>query len=304
MTWRLNTIAAFMAVVLPLTGCLPRQLVVREMAGLITAGLPALEADDDLATVETALPSQIALVQGLLASAPEDQTLLVLLARLHASYAFAFLDSRLDDGTPVQSDSPSRDELTRQADRHTLKGAAAAWRALTLRRPQLAGLSEVNATGHLGELDRSDVPSLFWWGFNCALSGLRHSDSARGLMLADAGQHAMARIVALEPEYCHGVAHLVLMVASASRPAVLGGVPAQAEAHYRQLKSLAGSDFLLADLLYARHVLAARQQRLEFKTLLEHVVAQSAQPSRHGLLNAIAGQRAGRCLANIDQWFE
>jgi hypothetical protein len=287
-----------------LTACSPQRMVIQELSATVAAGLSAMEADDDLETTERALPAQIKLLEGLLASAPQDENLQLLLARLLGGYTFTFLDARLDDGTPSAIVSGlDAEELVQWADRLNRKGAAYARLILVQRHPKWAEVGTSLPEELLQEIDRPDAPALFWFAFHLGSQARRHPDSAVGLAQSLMAHRAMERVIALTPDYQDGAAHLLLMVAAA-RPPMLGGDPAQAEAHYRRLKAVAGDDYRMADLFYARYCLHPRQDRVAFVKTLQAILAQPVQPSRHGLQNAAAARRAKRYLERIDQWFE
>ncbi len=302
-----RVIAAAMGLILTAAlpiACAPRRLVVSELTAAVAAGLPALEADDDLETTERALPSQIKLLEGLLASAPQDETLLLLLSRLLGGYTFTFLDSRLDNGTPaIFRATPEDEALVQWADRLNRKGADYALAILAGRHPRWAEVGLHPSPALLQSLERADAPALFWFALHLGSLASRHPDSATGLNQSLLAQRAMERVLILAPDYQDGKAHLLLLVAAA-RPPLLGGNPAQADEHYRRLKATAGEDYRMADLFYARYCLHLRRDREGFVKTLQGVLAQPAQGSRHGLQNAAAARRAKHYLERIDQWFE
>ena len=66
------------------------------MTAVMETGVDAIEQDDDLDMLQQALPANIKLMEALLASDPLNERLLALLARLYGSYAFLFVDGRIE----------------------------------------------------------------------------------------------------------------------------------------------------------------------------------------------------------------
>jgi hypothetical protein len=297
-------VALALAAALLLGACTPRRLMVGELTAAVAAGLTSMEAEADLETTEAALPAQIKLLEGLLASAPQDRSLLLLLARLLGGYTFVFLDGRLDDGTPALfRTSPEEHALAAWADRLNRKGADYARVVLALRHPAWGASAPELSGAQLQALAREDAPALFWYGLHLGSLAARNPEGIAALELAGRARRAMERVLELEPTTQHGAAHLLLMVDAARSP-LLGGDPARAEAHYRSLKAIAGEDYRMADLFYARHLLHLRQDRAAFERVVQAIIAQPADGSRHGLQNAAAARRAARYLERIGQWFD
>ena len=69
---------------------------------------------------------------------------------------------------------------------------------------------------------------------------------------AHVARQVMERVIELDHAYHHGGAHLFLMAFYGSRSPMMGGDQKRADYHYQQLKKIAGDDYLLADLIYAR----------------------------------------------------
>jgi hypothetical protein len=301
-------------VLLPtLLACAPRTWMVHQMTDMVETGLPAFEQETDLFMVKQALPAHIKLLETMLASSPQDERLLLLLARLYASYAFAFDEERLDlavfgepQADPADFSVMDRKEAKETLNAHYLKAAEYALSALGVRHPdcrrQLSNIAGLD--GFLQSLSREDAPALFWYGF--ALGGWIkcNPDSVPALAKGPLVEKAMQRVVVLQPDYYHGSAHLVLMVFYASRPAMLGGNLALAHSHHRTLKALAGNEFRLADLYFARYYLPQKQDRATFEQILTRVAQAPEESPRHAMLNRIAKARAPIFLKAADRLFE
>ena len=296
--------------------CSPRHLVVDQMTRMVHDGMTAFEADDDLVMVERAFPANIKTLEVMLASEPRHRELLVLLARLYGSYAFAFGEDRLEaathrflgQGSPALSaaDTDGAAMARNRADGHYKKGLEYALRALEVRHPDCRKrLKNLRASaGFFEGLDAGDAPALFWYAFNLGGHVNLNRDSIRVLARAHLAEKAARRVLDLDPAYFNGGAHLFLMVYYASRPPMMGGNLKAARDHHRMLRNIAGSEFLLADLLFARYHAVQAGDRKGFDRLLKAVADAPRGPENYRLYNAVARKRAVRYLNAADRFFE
>ncbi len=286
-------------------GCSTQKLMVAEMTGLMETGTAAVESDDDLDMLELALPANIKLMEALLASDPENERLLVLLARLYGSYAFLFLDPRIE-AFPPGADSAAPSALKEKVVRCYGKGLDYALRALELDHPQAADrLNRVSDSAtFVQSLQGRDVPALFWYGFN--LGGLinHNRDSVGTIARGHLVEKTMRRVLELQPDFFHGGGHLVLMVFYASRSPMMGGNLVKARQHHGQLKALHGDRLLLTDLYYARYILVQEQNRRQFEQVLTDIATRPDPDPRFRLFNRVAADRARTYLGMADRLFE
>jgi hypothetical protein len=292
--------------------CAPRKMMVREFAAMVETGMVSFEQDDDLSMLGQAMPANIKLLETMLASSPKDEGLLVLLARLYGSYGFLFLQDgfemsqNLEDRHPccVHKGDP-------QAWREAIlgahaKGAHYALRALAIRHPECEVQLKKVATiePFLDTLEQRDVGALFWYGFNLGNWVNWNQSSLRAVSRAHVAEKVMLRVLQIQPDYFHGNAHLFLLSYYASRSGMLGGNLDAAQNHYDALKAMAGDDFLLADLIYARHYLRQKQDRQGYVARMQTIIATDPRKTRYPLYNRLAVNRAQRYLEEVDELFE
>ena len=309
----LKHIVLVFSLLLVLSACSPRKMAVHEMAGMVDTGMTALEQDDDLEMLEQALPANIKLLEIFLASSPEDTHLLTLLARSYGSYNFMLLEPKFEDAQfrALSSDADEAPEtealhLKQKVSRYYQKGSAYALKALEIRHPGCrTALKKVDTIEpFMQRIGNKDVPAIFWYGFNLAAWINLNRDSVHAIAQAHIAEKCMRRVVELQPDYFNGSAHLVLMAYYASRSPMMGGNLNAARVHYDALKQMAGDDFLMADLFYARYYLQQIQDRPACEALLETIDNASNQKSNYPLFNKVAGDRALIYLAALDELFE
>lgn len=297
-----------------LIACSPRQIMVTEMTSLLDDGMQVFEQDNDIAMLSQAMPAHIKLAEALLDRSQDNSDLRVLLARLYGSYAFAFEEADFeamrydhDNAELTGNRDLAAREMKQRLNRHFMKGAEYAKSALSLKYPDAAKSLE-NITQRklfLNRLTRQDTPALFWYGFNLGGYASRNLDSVRALTMATQVEAVMQRVIVLSPEYYYGTAHLIMMLFQSIRPPMMGGNIKLALDHYRELKSIAGENFLLADVFYARYCLPQTQDRESFEKILTRVAHTKVRDSApFALFNQVAVQRAQIYIKAIDHLFE
>jgi hypothetical protein len=290
--------------------CSPKPLIVSQIADLADHGIIAYERDDDWELMEKAFPANIKLFETVLASSPDDRQLLTMLSRMYASYAFGFVETRLDEAIYRADPSGSRahemDILKDQVNRYYEKSVGYALMALEASAPgATAAFQKVNTiTPYLDKLGRVEVAPLFWYGFSLGAWINRNLDSVRAVSQAHLALKVMHRVLELDPAYNHGGAHLFLLAYFGSRPPMMGGSQEKALVHYQRVKAIAGDHFLLADLFYGRFCLHQQQDQEGFVDMMQRIVDHPASQSEVALYNAIAARRAAAYLAAVDTLFE
>ncbi len=313
MTATARTLILFLLFLPVLAGCSTRQLAVREMAGILDTGMSAFENDDDLEMLAQAFPANIKLAAALLANDPDNADLKIMLARLYASYAFAFLEPLLEidtfglDGATLAhfgDAGQNPDRVRKRALAYYATGARYGLDALTLRFPDAPELLETpdGRSVFFTRLAAKDAPAVFWWAFNLGARINLERSSVALLAKAHVVETAMRTVVALDPAYQNGGAHLFLLAYYGARPPMMGGNPQAAKDHYTALMRIAGEDFLLGEVYYGRYVLQPAQDRNEFTAVMNRVATAPAT-DRYRLYNAIAAARARIYLRAVDDLF-
>ena len=305
-----NRIILTVVITAIVVACSPKSLIVNQMTAMVDGGITAFERDSDLDMVEKAIPANIKLLEAMLANSPSNDRLSTLIARLYGSYGFGFVETRLEAALyALPPENPSESEiqsLKGQVNRTYEKGMRFALDALERHEPgaQEAFSKVATIDPHLARLGKNDAAPLFWYGFNLGAWVNRNLDSIRAVSRAHVARKVMERVLELDPAYNNGGAHLFLLAYFGSRPPMMGGSQAKARDHYRKLKQIAGDDYLLADLLYARFCLQQQQDRDGFAAMMQKIIDHPQSDGNMALYNAIAARRAGIYLAAVDQFFE
>ncbi len=289
-----------------LNGCSVRRMMIAEFAQVVENGILVFEQDDDLAMLAEAFPANIKLLEALLAGDPDNQRLLVLLARLYGGYTFALLESDLEAGKYADGTVAGLDDLEARVSRYYQTGAQYGLRALERRRPGArAALSKVTTQeAYLARMTVDDVPALFWYAFNLGAYVNRNLDSVRVIAQANIAEKVMQRVTELDPRYYHSGGHLFLMIYYSARAPMMGGNPPAARQHYDRLKAQVPEDFLLADLFHARYYWVQQQNREAFEKTLRRIATGAGASREFALLNAVAVKRARIYLQALPHFFD
>ncbi|MEJ2640664.1 MAG: TRAP transporter TatT component family protein [Desulfosarcinaceae bacterium] len=310
---RLKRIAAGAALAgLLLVACTPRQVMVDQFGAMLATGVDRLEQTGDVDLVESGLPGQITLIEALLASDPSDERLHLLLARLYAAQGLLFLEPVVEAAVwevsvpwQASADPPALDQAEPQLTRAFQRGAAHALAVLEARSPgsgaQLANIRQIGP--YLEAAGKADVPALFWYALNLGAWVNHHLDDLQAVAKAHVAERVMQRVIALEPDYYHGFAHLFLIAYYGSRPPMLGGNPEAARRHYEAFTQIPGAPAALAKVYYGRYCLPLQQARQRYLELMKPLAGKPIDVDT-GFFDALAIRRAQLYLEAVDKLFE
>ncbi|HEU0029940.1 MAG TPA: TRAP transporter TatT component family protein [Kofleriaceae bacterium] len=144
---------------------------------------------------------------------------------------------------------------------------------------------------------RDEVPALLWLATSDAVR--LALDPLRGLGKLDAIERTLARCTALAPGFHDADGELLLGALAAGRSRFLRG--SDGSAQFQKARRALGDGALIVDVMFARSVAVARQDRALFQTTLERVLAADVTrwPDRR-LANELARRKAQRYLDAIE----
>ena len=273
-----------------ISGCSVKGLALRSVGELLETGTAAFHEEPDPLLARDALGAQLKLLEGLLRSRPGDARLRRLAAEGFGAYAFLFFEDS----------EPSR------AKGFYLRGRDHALAALD-QRPRLRGLAALpleKLEAVLSRAEPADAPALFWAAF-CWSGFINLSrDSPPALAELPKAVAIMGRVHALDKAFNFAGADLFFGTYFASRPKLLGGDPEKARTHFAWVRRLTGGRYLMADVLEAKTLSVAEQDKERFASLLQGV--RSAPAGRlpgARLADETAKLKAALLLEKIDELF-
>ena len=153
----------------------------------------------------------------------------------------------------------------------------------------------------VAQATRAEVPAMLWIASSDAV--LLALDPLRNLAKLGPLTEALTRCTQLAPGFHDADAEILLGTLAAGRSRFLRGD--DGTRHFEAARKSLGAGALLVDVMYARGVAVARQDRGLFVTTLERVLAADVTrwPDRR-LANELARQKARRYLAVADKLIE
>lgn len=288
-------LASLLALVPPALGCNIEKLTADATSKSVLAGSIALDRESDTQFAREAFPASLKTLETFLVSSPQNENLLLLLARGYNSYAFGFLEADLD---VAKATGKPEDVIAieRRAKIFYLRGSEYGFRLLGM--PALQKAAEA---GDLAALDaelkkvkKEQAPGLFWaaYGWGSAINlGKDDVDLVAGL---SAVQAMMQRAYDLDRDYNDGSPILFFAVYNASLPKALGGKPDVAKKYFDEAMQRHGQRNLLVPFLYGRFYGWQVQDRKVFDEMMAKTVDVdvTAYPPELRLTNEIARDRA------------
>lgn len=266
------------------SGCsLTRGIAIRSMVPILENTALAARERSDLGTVETALPANLLLVDGLIRTAPGNRDLLELGAYLYFGYALGFVESR-DSRLASLYYATARDYGLRALERRS-----------AFRKGRQGDLEAFRSS--LASLRRSDAAAMAWtaasWGRWLSLN----LDSPPAIAEMPRLEALLDRLLELDAEFEQGLPHALRGTYDSLRPEMFGGNPQRAKQHFDRALEISGRRMLLFQVFYAEFYCRQVLDEDGFVAALEEVRSAPVQlvPEAR-LMNEVARARAARLL--------
>ena len=269
-----------------LLSCSCTSLVVNPLLDPLTL---SLQKQTDLELLEDGAPSLLLLLDGLIASDPDNVRLLMTATKAYGAYATILYE----------------DGKTERANNMSVKARDFGISLIN----QLPGLESINGQT-LGEIKKAlvkirqnQVGYLFWGAYGWA-TWIQHQEGAAAAM-ADLPivELIMLRVVELDDSYYYGGAHIFLGSYYGSRPQIYGGKPETSRKHFERALEINKREFLLTQVAYAQTYARMMFDRELYLTLLTEVVEQPLKDSNAASSNKLAKVMAEKLIAEVDEYF-
>jgi len=284
LTLALGKIFLALTVLMYSSGC--TSLIVNPLLDPLTL---SLQKQTDLQLLQDGVPSLLLLLDGLIASDPDNERLLMTAAKAYGAYATVLYEEG-------------------QVERAVTVSSRAKEYGINLLK-QLPGLQNIN-NNTLGEIDQSlgkispgRVGSLFWGTYGWAI-WIQYQEGAPAAM-ADLPivEQIMLRVVELDESYYYGGAHIFLGAYYGSRPQMFGGNPEASRQHFERALALNDRLFLLTHVAYAETYARTMFDRELYLELLTEVIEQPLADSDMASSNKVAKVKAEKLIVQIDDFF-
>ena len=272
-----------------LQGCI-QTMAIRTMGGIMGFGLETFNEEGDLKLAESALGSNLKLVEALIKGDPENKKLLLMASQGFNAYALAFAE----------------DDSVERARVFYLRGREYGMRVLMQNTAFKEAMDKDVTTfqSALKTFSKDDVAALFWTAFGWgSYINITRSDVGA---LADLPKvlAMMEYVRQLDATFYYGGPYLILGSIEGSMPKVMGGRPERAKEYFDRAAELTGGKFLLTYVYCAKTYAVQIQDQALFEMLLKKVddAPVDILPEAR-LSNAIAKKKAKLLREHINELF-
>jgi predicted anti-sigma-YlaC factor YlaD len=286
------TLLVALAALATLPACSIRKFATKSVANSLTSGPDVYATDDDPELVREAVPFGLKTIEGLLATLPNHEGLLLSACRGFTQYAVGFVAADADLLPPEKFEE--QEALHARALRLCLRARDYGLRGLELKHKGLTARlqSDPNAAK---EITVKELPMLFWtaaaWGSAISL-GKDHPELMADVSVVRA---LFARGLELNESYEAGMFHEA-MIPLEALPTAMGGSLDRARQHFARARELSKDGRASVFVTQAENVSIQTQNRAEFQKLLDQALA--VDPNRDSLqrLSTLVSQRKARGL--------
>jgi predicted anti-sigma-YlaC factor YlaD len=279
-------------------GCSVRRFAINMLGDALAGGASTHATDDDLELVGDALPFGLKLIEGLLAESPDHEGMLLAACRGFVTYTYIYVQQEAEQAADLELARSRRlRERTRRlydrAGRHGRHGLEVAYQGILDR-------LQIDPEGALTVVEMKDVPLLYW---NAAALGLAitvaKSDAAMLARIPEV-EAMLERALQLDEAWDLGSLHEFEVVLGGAKP----GAPdyERIRRHFERAVELSDGNRASLFVAYAESVAVPRQDRREFRAMLDRALAIDADVQVElRLLNLVAQRRARWLLSRIDE---
>jgi len=293
------SLALALAVLLP--GCSIRSMAVNKIGDALAETGSNFAADDDPELVGDAIPFGLKTMEGLLESAPKHKGLLLGASSGFVQYAYGWV--QMEGDMTEAKDLARATALRERARKLYLRARDYGLRGLEVDFPGLREALARDPKTALAKTKKAHVALLYWtaMGWGGAMS-LKVNDSE--VSVDQPIVEALARR-ALELDEGWGLGSIhEFFVSWESAHASVGGSMEKAREHYDKALFFAKGRRALPYLTYAESVSVAKQDKAQFRELLEKALTiDVSRPDDQRLANILAQKRARWQLGRLDELF-
>jgi predicted anti-sigma-YlaC factor YlaD len=292
--------ALALALALSLASCSIQKFAVKSVANSLTKGPDVYGTDEDPELVRDALPFGLKTMESLLAVVPDHEGLLLTLCKGYTTYAFAFVQSEGD--LVVNSDWARSQVLHTRALKLDLRARGYGLRGLEKHYPGISEGLRLDPARAAARIQKRDVPMLYWtaaaWGSAIALG----KDQPELLADLPAIRALMDRGLQLDEAYEGGAMHEAMIVLEAL-PEAMGGSEQRARRHFQAAVEFSHGLKPGPYVTLAQTVAVLKQNRREFRRLLEKALTFDPERDPSQRLATIVIQRKARALLDRQDEF-
>lgn len=283
------------------TGCSIRSIAVNKAGDAIAETGSNFASDEDPELVGGAIPFGLKTMEGLLQSAPRHEGLLLAASSGFVQYAYGWVQMPADmaEATDLARATYERE----RARRLYLRARSYGLRGLEVDFPGMRDALGRDPRTALARTKKKHVPLLYWtaMGWAGAMSlKVNDSDVSADQPIVEA---LARRALELDPCWGLGSIHEFFVSWEAGR-STIGGSVDRARDHFEKDLACAQGRRAFPYVTYAESVSVARQDKAQFRELMEKALAiDVSHPDDQRLANLLAQKRARWQLGRLEELF-
>ena len=288
--------------ILAFSGCSIKKIAINKIGDALADSGTTFASDSDPQLVKDALPFSLKLIESLLAESPRHRGLLFAASSGFTQYAYAFTKEESDEMEPENLASAS--EMRARARGLFLRARDYGVRGLETKHPGFGALLSKDPQLAVKAAKAEDVALLYWtaasWGMAITLS-----KNEPALIVDQPVVEALIdRALELNEAFDNGAIHSFLIAYEPVRQGATGDPLERARKHFDRAMTLSNGCQAGPLVSLAESVSIAKQDRKEFRSLLDRALAVdvNAKPE-YRLANLVMQRRARWLLSRIDELF-
>lgn len=299
-----------------------RRAGIRQAVPVLENGRVAFETENDLELAESALASNLKLLESISINDPDNEDINLFLAEGFATYSLGFVEDKMEeyeyratmlDLAKTSSLSEIKFNIKRQNEFEKIAGyqkkrarnlyrRAQKYASRVLfpeiniqQRQELYDMEEPELKKRVKELGEDRVPAIFWFAFGWAAELNLDRENEEGFAQLSKVLILLNRVKELKPDYYFGGAYLMEGVYYGSRSEMTGGDPKKAKTSFALALAVTNKKLLLVPYMYARVYCVQFQDQKCFDENINYVLNTKAEIfSEQILVNEVAIRKARR----------
>jgi predicted anti-sigma-YlaC factor YlaD len=302
MNWRVLALATVLLVGIFSSGCSFKQIAINKLGDVVSKEGTAYGSDDDPELVKGAVPFGLKLMESLLLESPRHKGLLLAACRGFTQYGYAFVQQEADE--IEEKDVEKAMEMRARARRLYLRARNYGLRGLEGVLPGFERTARNNPRKSVQGLKSGDVPLIFWTAVSWAAAISVTKDDSNLIADLPVIEALIDRALELDEGFDDGAIHSFLIAYEMNRETASGDPEERARRHFKKAMAFSGGKLCGPLVTLAESISLAKQDKTEFRTLLQQAVAidLDAKPEWR-LANTLTQRRARWLLSRMDKLF-
>jgi predicted anti-sigma-YlaC factor YlaD len=295
-----HALVVLLALLVP--GCSIKRYAVDTLGDSLARGTSTFSSDDDIELIGEALPFSLKLVESLLAERPGHRSLLLAAASGFMQYSYVFVQQPADE---IESIDISKClEMRVRARRLYIRARNYGLRGLEVAHPGIEKALRQTPDDAVRTLVASDVPLAYWTAASWASAMALGKDNPELIADQPIVEALIDRAAALDDRFEAGAIHSFLIAYEPARQGGKGDPLARSRRHFELAVELSDAKLAGPYVTYAEAVSVAKQDRIEFESILRRALAIDVNAKPEWRLANIAYQRRAHwLLSHTDDLF-